>query len=137
MYEGILVPTDDTEGSRRAFERGCQLAEEHDADLHLLHVVDTDRFGEPALSTAELIVDAQEDAGSELLRRLAGEARTHGVRTFAHNCHGEPVDEILRCIDDYDVDAVVIGERRPREESRIGPVARRALERTSVAVETA
>lgn len=134
MHERILVPMGESDAGREAFEHGLTMAEREGADLHLLHVVDTNRYGEPALSSVELVVDAQADAGGEVLRRQAGRAQSHGVDTVAHNCHGDPTSEVLQYVDEHDVDAVVLC-RPGRDDGTVSQVARRSLEHMSVDVE--
>ena len=43
-YENVLVPTDGSDAPERAMAQALALAETFDADLHLLHVIDTRRY---------------------------------------------------------------------------------------------
>lgn len=122
MYDRILVPTDGSDHAEVAFERALDLAEQSDADVSLLHVVDTSRIGEPALSSAELIVDQREDDGTAMLRELGQRAHDRGVDAQSHNCHGEPSREIRRYADEIDADLVVMGYQGHDHDRTLGTV---------------
>jgi len=96
----IVVATDGSDGGDRAVEHALELANRYGAALHAMFAVDTDRYGEPALSTAELVVNEIEDTGHELVAEVAacrgadhrvGDARdprhtaqSDGVRVASH-----------------------------------------------------
>jgi len=122
MYEDILVPTDGSDHAERAFDSALALAEQFDSDLAVLHVVDTSRIGEPALSSAELVVDQREDDGTVLLRGLSRRAAARGVDTDVHNCHGEPSREIRRTATEVDADLVVMGYQGHDHDRTLGTV---------------
>jgi len=122
MYDRILVPTDGSDHADHAFDSALALAEQFDSDLSLLHVVDTARIGEPALSSAELVVDQREDDGTALLKALGQRAQDRGVHSAAHNCHGEPGREIRRYADEIDADLVVMGYQGHDHDRTLGTV---------------
>ena len=122
MYDRILVPTDGSDHADRAFDRAVELADRTDATLSLLHVVDTARIGEPALSSAELVVDQREDDGTALLKGLAERAHGRGLETDLHNCHGEPSHEIRQYAAEVDADLVVMGYQGQDHDRTLGTV---------------
>lgn len=122
MYDRILVPTDGSDHAERAFDSALDLAEQSDADLSLLHVVDTGRIGEPALSSTELVVGQREDDGTALLKAMAQRAHQRGVDTQSHNCHGEPSREIRRYADEIEADLVVMGYQGEDHDRTLGTV---------------
>ncbi|MFC4357861.1 universal stress protein [Halobium salinum] len=129
MYDTILVPVDGSDPSNRAVEHAFELAERFDAAIHAIHVVDTHRYGEPALSSTELVVDELEARGHDLLEELMDRADNIGVAVEPRVCHGDPADEIVAHADAVDADLVVVGfqgqsHRRP---GRLGSVADRVL----------
>lgn len=122
MYDTILVPTDGSDHAEWAFERAVELADRTGSSLSLLHVVDTSRIGEPALSSAELVVDQLEDDGTALLKGLAQRAHERGLDTELHNCHGEPSREIRQYADEIDADLVVMGYQGEDHDRTLGTV---------------
>lgn len=109
MYHEILLPVDGSDAGRGAIHRALALASKHAARVHAVHVVETDRYGEPARSSTELLVDDLEDAGNEHLDevRAIGEAR--GVEVTTRCCHGHAAEEILGHAAAVDADLVVMG----------------------------
>ena len=134
MGTHILVPTDGSDHAERAFDHALRMADNAGGELHLLHVVDTDRYGEPALSSSELVITEQEDEGSTLLKRLAVLAGQRGVPTSMDQCHGDPVDEILDCIEHDDIDTVVMGRQGFDHRRSLGSVAERVLRQSPAEV---
>jgi nucleotide-binding universal stress UspA family protein len=122
MYDTILVPTDGSDHAEWAFERAVELADRTGSSLSLLHVVDTSRIGEPALSSTELVVDQREDDGTALLKGLAQRAHERGLDTELHNCHGEPSREIRQYADEIDADLVVMGYQGEDHDRTLGTV---------------
>lgn len=109
MYDTILVATDGSGSANRAVTHALDQAEHHDAMLHAIFVVDTERFTEPALSSIELDTIKIEDWGSDLLEKLADRAADLGVNVQTRCCHGKPYREIIRFGDEVDADMIVLG----------------------------
>ena len=109
MYEHVILPVDGSTGSDKAAEHALGIAERFDADLHVLHVVDTHRYGEPALSNAELVIDGLEDRGDELIKKFVARAAAVGVDTQSRLCRGYPSQEIVDYAGTVDAGLVVIG----------------------------
>jgi nucleotide-binding universal stress UspA family protein len=109
VYDTILVPTDGSADANRAATHALELAEQYDADLHAILVVDTDRYPEPALSSAELETTELEDWGSEELAELAERAEELDVAISTRCCHGKPYLEIINHADEIDADLLVLG----------------------------
>jgi nucleotide-binding universal stress UspA family protein len=130
MYDTILVPTDGSDSANRAVKHGMELAERFDADLHALYVVDTQRYGEPALSSAEIVLQELEEEGHELVERIAERADNHGIRTTTRVCHGAPHEEIPAYADEIGADVIVIGYQGHAHdmEGHMGSVASRVTQ---------
>ncbi|CCQ34859.1 conserved hypothetical universal stress-like protein [Halorhabdus tiamatea SARL4B] len=75
--------------------------------VHVLYVVDTQRYGEPALSSAEVLIDCLEDDGREHLRSLVESGDRRGVTVEEHCRHGRPADEIAAAAEELAVDLIV------------------------------
>jgi len=120
MATTILLPLDGVESGDRAtdalVERALALAEADGSVVHALYVVDTGRYGEPALSSAEIVVDEREDEGHRLLGSVAARGRARGVEVVPRCCHGRPHEELVAHAEEIDADVVVLGgRRRPRK----------------------
>ncbi|MFB6128517.1 MAG: universal stress protein [Halorhabdus sp.] len=107
MATQILIPTDGTERAAERIERAFDLAAEQGATVHAVYVVDTQRYGEPALSSAEVLIDCFEDDGRDHLRSLVEAGKRRGVTVEGHCRHGQPADEIAAAADELAVDLVV------------------------------
>jgi nucleotide-binding universal stress UspA family protein len=132
MYETILVPTDGSDSANRAVEHALELAERFDSMLHAMYVVDTSRYGEPALSSAELVLNELEEEGNDLVAEIADRADNVGITTETLVRHGRPDEEITDYADDIDADVVVMGFQghSHRVEGNMGSVARRVARST-------
>lgn len=109
MYDTILVAVDGSAPSNRAVVHALDLAEQYGADLHAIFVVDTSRYGEPALSNDELVIVEIEDRGHDLLEAIDERAEKQDVDVVTHCCHGVPHREIIAYADEIDADAIVLG----------------------------
>ena len=130
MYDTILVPTDGSDGAQRAVEFATDLAAQYEARLHVLFVVDQRQYGEPALSSIELLIDELEDYGHELLDEISETAIEREIPVEHHHCHGIPSEEILDCAEEVNADVIVMGYRGRTHEDMIGSTADQVL-RTS------
>jgi len=107
MARQILIPTDGTERAAERIEGAFDLAREQDATVHALYVVDTQRYGEPALSSTEVLIDCFEDDGRDHLRSLVEAGERQGVTVEGHCRHGNPAAEIADAAETLAVDLVV------------------------------
>ncbi|MFC7227464.1 universal stress protein [Salinirubellus salinus] len=123
MFETILVAVDGSERAERAADLAVGLGAEHGATVHGVYVVDTGLLGEPALSSAELSVDAVEDFGHEVLDDVASTAAERDVEFVTRVCHGIPKEEILDYAEEIDADLVVVGAFGNNPGHRTGSVA--------------
>ncbi|MFC7141609.1 universal stress protein [Halosimplex aquaticum] len=135
MTDRILLSLDErtsegTGGTAAAIDRALDMAERSGGVVHALYVVDTGRYGEPALSSAEVLVGDAEDAGRDLLSTVDARGRERDVVVRTRCCHGRPNEELPAYASEIDADAVVLaGRRRPGR-------VRRELERTADTVVT-
>ncbi|MDS0295255.1 universal stress protein [Halogeometricum luteum] len=131
MYETILLPVDGSDPSNRAVEHALEIAERFAATVHAVHVVDTRRYGEPTLSSTELVLDELEDRGHDLLEELADRADNSGIAVEKQVCHGDPATEIISHADAVDADIIVLGSRGTSHQrtTHLGSVADRVVRR--------
>lgn len=136
MFETILVATDGSETAEEAVECAFGLAEQYGATLHAVFVVDTRLYGEPALSSTELVVEEVEDRGNTLLEQLAERAAGRGIDVTTRCCHGNPSEEIVGYGKSIDADLLVLGYKGQtyRTSDHVGSVAERVVRATDRSV---
>lgn len=131
MYEKILVGTDGSDRANRAVDHAIDIAGHYGADLHAITVVNTRRYGEPGLSSKELVLNELEDRGNEQLNEIEQEAKENGVSVVTVCCHGSPEEEIVRYADETDSDLIVLGyQGRTHPKAHIGSTADRVVRGT-------
>jgi nucleotide-binding universal stress UspA family protein len=110
-YERILVPTDFSEGSRRALERAVSIARGTQAEIVLLHVVEPmvapTIFPEQSLATLDL--SGWMERAERRLRGLVQEYRAKGARIREVVRPGYPAHDIIETAREEGVDLIVIG----------------------------
>ena len=105
LMKAIVVATDFSERSDRAIRRAKLLAREHDAKLHLVHVVDDDQ--------TQSLVLAERNASTELLEKLTLSLQEiDSVKCDFHVVLGKPFFGINQAARDLQADLVVIGPHR-------------------------
>ncbi len=109
MYDTILVGTDGSASANRAVVHALEQAERFGAVLHAVFVVDTGRYDETALSSAELVTNDLEDAGQQLLEDIVTRADDLDVEHVTRCCHGNPHSELVSYADSIDADLIVLG----------------------------
>lgn len=138
MYDEIVFPTDGGNASKRACEDAIELAEAHDATLHVLYVVDeaTLEVLEAAggeLEDEEEIAEGMTKEGEETVKEVAERASESDVPVKTTVRRGEPKEEINAYVDKVDGDIVVMGtEERPSEyRELLGSVTEKVLRTSS------
>ncbi len=109
MYDTILVPIDGSDPANRAIEHALSHAREYGAEIHAMYVVETNRYGEPALSSTELVIEELEEYGQTLIDRLVDRADNEGIHVEGVCRHGTPNEEILAYADEVDADLIILG----------------------------
>ena len=129
MYDTILVPTDGSDPANRAVEHALTLADRYDATVHAMYCVETHRYGEPALSSAAIVLNQLEERGQSMLVELAERADTEGIDCSYDLCHGRPWEEISKAADELDADLIVVGfqGKDHTRTAKIGSVAERVI----------
>ena len=108
----ILVPTDFSESARHALTYGISFAKEYEAELILLHVVETIPVGYASdlfpVPMAEVFREMSGYARAELAK-LTAEASGRGVTVREIVSQGKPSAEICRLAQEETVDMIVLG----------------------------
>ncbi|QIB73588.1 universal stress protein [Halogeometricum borinquense] len=134
MYNSILVPTDGSDGTKKALEHAIEIATLSDATIHVLSVVDRRLYlaaGEEQKD--ELQGSLHEDAVTAV-NDVATTVREADVECTTAVRDGIPYRCILDYADEHDVDAVVMGThgRTGRDKlASLGSVTERVVQNTS------
>ena len=137
MYDRILVPTDGSETAAKAVEHAVDLAEQYDATLHVLSVVDPTRFSTVGVDPSSVLV-AVEKGAREAVEAVEAAAEEAGVPTETTVVRGSPAQTITEYATDNDVDLVVMGThgRTGLDRYLLGSVTERVVRTSSVPVLT-
>lgn len=107
-YQRILVPTDGSDAAANAAAHAIDLAGLAEAELHVLHVVDTGALASTV--DAEMLYGALEEAGRTAIEDLRERARAAGIEPVVGSlARGAPHRAILDYVDEHDVDLLVMG----------------------------
>ncbi len=134
MYDHLLFPTDGSQGASVVFDHVLDIAAEHDATVHVLHVADPTRVFQRKGS----VIDAIEQEGETLVRDTAARAGQRGVETVTDVRTGDPYSTIVDYAASQDLDLVVMPThgRRGLERFLLGSTTERVLRRSDVPVLT-
>ena len=105
MYDAILFPTDGSEGSELARNHAFELANDQQATLHILHVVEV--FS-PAASLHETIAEQMIERGKELVEMTAQNGRDHGLTIRTAVLEGDPAETIVEYASSEGIDVIVM-----------------------------
>lgn len=131
--DSILVPTDFSEYSDRAFAWALEMAEKWRATLELLHVVPTPTYppmmiGESGFNPADYESSLRDDAQKQVAA-MAGRADKPGVAIKTTVVVGSPFHDICTIAEQAKSDLIVVGSHGRTGLSHIllGSVAERVV----------
>ncbi|MBS1810579.1 MAG: universal stress protein [Acidobacteria bacterium] len=138
--EDILVPTDFSPNSLRAFEYALSLIEPG-GELYLLHVIDADfiaRLSHEGFGEIDAAIDRMRHKAEAQLQEMVNEHKESGIHLESMVVVGKPFAEILRVADDLDFSMIVLGTRGQRgstiDELLFGSTAEKILRATPIPV---
>lgn len=133
MYEHILLPTDGSEGVSNAIEEAIDLAEMHDATLHLLYVVDTSAAAALPTADATNLEEILETAGDDAIETIRERAEARGVPVESYTDHGLVHETILKYAEEADIDLIVMGTqgRSGLDRLLLGSVTERVIKQAT------
>jgi len=110
MFKKILVPTDLTEKSEKAFEIAISMAKDYDGSITLLHVI-------------EVIENLEDEEFSDFYEKLRQRARSvlgnmkdkyknEGLKINKEVVVGKRVPEIIRFAGDKAIDLIILSSHR-------------------------
>ncbi|MFA9516091.1 universal stress protein [Halopenitus sp. H-Gu1] len=137
MYDQILVPTDGSPAADAAIEHAIDLADQYDARVHALYVVDGSAYS-TLEAGSEIVVEALESEGEEATERVSKTAEESGVETVTSVVHGTAYRTILEYVEDNDIDLIVMGThgRQGLDRYLLGSVTERVVRTADVPVLT-
>lgn len=128
MYDDILLPTDGSAGMETVIDHAASLADEHDATLRALYVVDTASLTDvPMEASFEGVNEALRQEGESALENV--ERRVDDVPVETDLIEGSPAREIVRYAEENPCDVVVMGThgRSGVDRLLLGSVAERVV----------
>ncbi|ELZ54062.1 MULTISPECIES: universal stress protein [Halorubrum] len=140
MYDNVLLPTDGSVGVDRAIDHAIDAAGRYDATLHVLYVVDSGVVnaysGDEFVDGAEGAEETLEETGREAIEAVAALANDAGVEAVTAMRYGAPHEEILRYVDEEDVDLTVMGSKTRSGDYRrmLGSVTERVSRQSTAPV---
>ena len=108
----VLAPTDFSDASRKAVLSGLWLAEKADAELHLVHVIDSKDVPDDLLKHIPPGSSVRQEVNKEAEQRLDEFLKTLGAgvsRVISHLTWGHPWQEISRIAMKHQADLISMG----------------------------
>lgn len=137
MYDTILIPTDGSDAATTAARYGLTLADRFDATVHVLSVVDPDRFATGTVGDVDDLVRRQSAHFERRARAAVDRVAASSSRPVeTHVVEGRPATVLADAIDDYDADLVAMGThgRSGVDRYLLGSLAERTLRTAHVPV---
>lgn len=109
MYRDILVPTDGGETTETVLEHTITVANDHDATVHVLYVVDDGALLTLAEQMKTDVLENLKEDGERALEQATETLDTAGLEVVTELREGKPANEILSYVDEQDIDLVTMG----------------------------
>ncbi|ADD07314.1 UspA domain protein (plasmid) [Natrialba magadii ATCC 43099] len=142
MYDTILIPTDGSKGTERAIANGLDIAQQYDATVHALYVIDTAELLEVGYvgnrSDFEATIEPLEDEAKQAVGDIRERAQQHDVDVITLVREGVPYETIMEYVDESGADLIVMGTHGHRGLPRylLGSVTERVVRMADVPVLT-
>jgi nucleotide-binding universal stress UspA family protein len=111
-FQRILLPTDFSDCAAEAARHARALVEQFNAELHLLHVLETHHSATPVfgggLALAPAVHESRQAAEAELDRFLDPQWQ-QGQRVVRAIADGAPAAEIVHYAEEHQIDLIVLG----------------------------
>jgi nucleotide-binding universal stress UspA family protein len=137
----VLVPTDFSESAEHALAYGVSFAAEYEAELVLLHVVESLTVGYASdlfpVPMAEVFDEISGYAKTEI-GKLAADVRQKGIPVREMVLQGKPSAEIVRVAQEEKVDIIVLGThgKGMLDQALFGSTAERVIRKSPCPVLT-
>ncbi|ADQ68761.1 universal stress protein [Halogeometricum borinquense] len=137
MYDDILLPTDGDESMDNVYAHTLDLAQRHDATVHILYVIDDRAFLTLASDVVDNVVSELEATGEEATTIALDRIESGDVEATAAIRRGNPAEEIIDYIEREDIDIVTMGTHGSNyQENMVGSVSARVVADAPVPVLT-
>ncbi len=136
MFDDILLPTDGSPGMGGIIEQALHQAEQNDATIHALYVIDVRSFMTLPEETAQEVITVLKQEGSEAIGAVQEHADDRGIECTGEVVTGVPHQAILTYADDQEVDLIVMGThgRTGEEQRAVGSVAEEVIRQAELPV---
>jgi len=137
MYDTILAPTDGSSGTRKTLEHAISIAEDNDATVHGLYVLDRRMYLAAEDDAQDEVMASLESDGEQALARLRDQVEAADVPVETHLIEGIPHRSVLTHADDLEADLIVMGThgRTGRDRlANLGSVTQRVIENAETPV---
>lgn len=136
MYERILHPTDGSTGTAHVTLQAIDLAQQYDATIHAIHVIDTDTT--TLLSDVGSSDDVLKRRGEKAVRAVEKMGAAHDVAVETEVLEGDPAETIIGYGDEVGADVIVAGThgRSGVRRQLLGSVAERIVRHSEIPVLT-
>lgn len=125
MYDRILIPTDGSDTANLAVDRAIDMADRHDAELHVLYVAEKTR-DEPIQKGLKEKLGEELNEGKDEIEDIEQRATERGVETVTTIEPGVPRTTIEDYAEEHDIGLIVIGSTGASDitERLLGTVAK-------------
>lgn len=137
-YDRILIPTDGSEAATAAASHAIAIAEQYDATIHAISVVDTNAFVGPYPMDPEDVLTALKTGCENAVEEIQERCEKRNIDAVTDVIQGTPHHTIQNYIDDEGVELVTMGThgRTGLERYIIGSLTERVLRTSDVPVLT-
>ncbi|MDX1744416.1 MAG: universal stress protein [Halobacteriales archaeon] len=109
MYDQVLIPTDGSEGTKRAVGHGLGIADTFGAAVHVVYVIDVRPYGGIDLAEEAALERAARRAGRRAITSIRERAEDLGLDVTHQIAVGVPHAEIVDSVEANDIDLVTMG----------------------------
>jgi len=134
-FKKILCPTDFSEPSYEAIKAAGELAYHFGSELHIVHVIASVPIipvpigPEPSVFNVSLYEQELDASSKRALEEVVNQLESKELKTRLIALRGDPADEIVRTVDEENVDLIVIATRGRTGLDRLifGSVAKKVV----------
>ncbi len=119
MYDDVLMPTDGSEGTMTALSHAREIAANHDATLHVVHVVDRRVYLAAGKDEQDEVLTGLEEEGESAITAVLDRLDETALDVETELREGVPHRELLEYADDHGVDLIAIGTHGRSGRDRI------------------